>query len=101
MKTNLSFSTPADVETECLVAVILDRGEKDKIEAYVAANDKTVQDAAADVIGSGEATGKNFETTLLHQAAELKAKRLLLIGGGKAKQFSSIELRKIAGTAAR
>jgi leucyl aminopeptidase len=101
MKTNLSFSTPADVETECLVAVILDRGEKDKIEAYVAANDKTVQDAAADVIGSGEATGKNFETTLLHQAAELKAKRLLLIGGGKAKQFSSIELRKIAGTAGR
>src|SRR4029077_18503935 len=31
----------------------------------------------------------------------LKAKRLLLIGGGKAKTFSTSDLRKIAGTALR
>src|SRR5439155_4514010 len=40
MKTNLSFSTPAEVETECLVAVVLDRGEKERTEAFVATNDK-------------------------------------------------------------
>jgi leucyl aminopeptidase len=31
----------------------------------------------------------------------LKAKRLLLVGGGKAATFSSFELRKVAGTAVR
>ena len=28
MKTNLSLSNPAEVETECLVAIVLDRAEK-------------------------------------------------------------------------
>jgi leucyl aminopeptidase len=101
MKTNLSFVNPADVETECLVAVVLDRGEKDKTEAFVAASDKAVQDAAAEVIASGEVTAKNFETTLLHKPAKLKAKRLLLLGGGKAKKFSAPDLRKLAGAAVR
>ena len=101
MKTNLSFANPADVETECLVAVVLDRGEKDKTEAFVASSEKAIQDAAAEVIASGEATGKNFETTLLHKPAKLKAKRLLLLGGGKAKKFSAPDLRKLAGAAVR
>ena len=100
MKTNLSFSAPAEVETDCLVAVVLDRGEKDKTDAYLAIEDKSVQQAAADVLGT-EATGKMLETTLLHKPANLKAKRLLLIGGGKAKKFSSLELRKLAGAAVR
>ena len=101
MKPNLSFANPADVETECLVAVVLDRGEKDKTEAFVASSEKAIQDAAAEVIASGEATGKNFETTLLHKPAKLKAKRLLLLGGGKAKKFSAPDLRKLAGAAVR
>jgi len=101
MKTNLSFANPADVETECLVAVVLDRGEKDKTDVFVASGDKAVQDAAAEVIASGETTGKNFETTLLHKPAKLKAKRLLLVGGGKAKKFAASDLRKLAGAAVR
>jgi leucyl aminopeptidase len=101
MKTNLSLATPADLETECLVAVVLDRGEKDKTEAFVASSDKAVQDAATEVIASGETTGKNFETTLLHNPAKLKAKRLLLLGGGKAQKFSASDLRKLAGAAVR
>jgi leucyl aminopeptidase len=42
-----------------------------------------------------------MESTLLHKPAGLKAKRLLLIGGGKAKSFAASELRKIAGAALR
>ena len=38
---------------------------------------------------------------MLHKPAGLKAKRLLLIGGGKAKKPSVSELRKIAGAAVR
>jgi leucyl aminopeptidase len=60
-----------------------------------------VRDASKDVISSGEVTAKLFEATLLHNPTGLKAKRLLLLGGGKAKTFSAAELRKLAGAAVR
>ncbi|HEV2022943.1 MAG TPA: leucyl aminopeptidase [Terriglobales bacterium] len=100
MKTLLSFSKPAELETECLVAVVLDHGEKDKPAAKIA-GDPAIASAAADAIASGEMTGKAFESVLLHRPQGLKAKRLLLIGGGKAKAFSAYELRLLAGAAAR
>src|SRR5882672_6442484 len=110
MKTNLSFSNPAEIETECLVAIVLDMtekspGEKDKPQVApqvtIDTSDAAVKDAAADVIAGGEVTGKTFETTLLHHPAKLKAKRLLLLGGGKAKSFSAFDLRRLAGAAVR
>ncbi len=101
MKTSLFLSSAAQLETECLVAVVLDRGDKDKTETFVAAADQAVQQAAADVVSSGDATGKNFETTWLHKPAGLRAKRLLLIGGGKSEKFGHSDLRKLAGTAVR
>ena len=111
MNTNLSSSVPSQLETDCLVAVVLDRGEKDRNEKdhgekdkpapSVECSDTAVREAAKDVIASGEVTGKAFETTLLHHPAGLKAKRLLLVGGGKAKIFSAAELRKLAGAAVR
>src|SRR5229473_1284988 len=55
MKTNLSFSNPAEVETECLVAVALDRGEKDRPQVSIETSDAAVKDAATDVIARGEA----------------------------------------------
>ena len=103
MKTNLSLSHPAEVDAECLVAVVLDRseGKKDKPQISVETSDAALKDACADVIASGEVSGKLLETTLIHKPAKLKAKRVLLIGGGKAKTFSTSELRKIAGVAVR
>jgi leucyl aminopeptidase len=111
MNTNLSFSVPSQLETECLVVVVLDRSEKDQSEKDQSKKDKpavtlessdaAVREAAKDVISSGEVTGKTFETTLLHRPIGLKAKRLLLLGGGKAKTFSAAELRKLAGAAVR
>jgi leucyl aminopeptidase len=106
MKTNLSSSVPSQLETDCLVVVTLDRSEKDRSEKDKAApsvesSDSAILDAAKDVISSGEVTAKPFETTLLHRPIGLKAKRLLLVGGGKAKNFSASELRKLAGVAVR
>jgi leucyl aminopeptidase len=111
MNTNLSSSVPSQLETECLVVVVLDRSEKDQSEkdqskkdkpvVTVESSDAAVREAAKDVVSSGEVTGKTFETTLLHRPAGLKAKRLLLLGGGKAKTFSAAELRKLAGAAVR
>jgi leucyl aminopeptidase len=107
MKITLYTETPSQVETECLVVSVLDvsektgNGNKDKPMPQILSDDKAVVAAALDLVASGEVTGKMLEVTLLHKPAGLKAKRLLLIGGGKAKTFSTSELRKIAGTAVR
>ena len=105
MKIILSALNPADLETECLAVVVFDNGDdragKDKHQASVATSDKAIQEAAAEVIARGEVTGKMLETTLVHRPAKLKAKRLLLVGGGKARTFSHSELRRTAGAAAR
>jgi leucyl aminopeptidase len=114
MKTTLSFDTPAELETESLVAVVLDHAEKDastksqspsdkkeKAQLKLATGDGVVQAAAADLLAGGELTGKPFESNLLHKPSGLKAKRLLLISGGPAKKFTTYELRRIAGAAVR
>ncbi|MGA7379744.1 MAG: leucyl aminopeptidase [Terriglobales bacterium] len=106
MKTILSLSAPAEIETECLAVVVLDKSDKgrsaqDRPELTVASGDGAISAAAADIIAGGEVSGKMCEATLLHRPAKLKAKRLLLLGGGKAKDFTSSELRKLAGVAVR
>ena len=101
MKTEISFSAPSQVETECLVAIVLDRGQNSKPNPAIETSDKAVASAAADLLASGEVTGKIFETTMIHRPQGLKARRLLLVGGGKAANFSGYELRKLSGTAVR
>jgi len=101
MKTSLSSASPSQLDTECLVVAALDRGSKDKIEVSLETSDSAVKQAAAEVIANAEVTGKSLETTLLHHPAGLKAKRLLIVGGGKAQSFSGFELRRVAGTAVR
>jgi leucyl aminopeptidase len=109
MKTSLSFTTSASkLETESLVAVVLDHAtetsaavKREKPQLKLATSDVAVQSVAADLLASGEITGKPFEINLLHKPAGLKAKRLLLISGGVAKTFTSYDLRRLAGAAVR
>jgi leucyl aminopeptidase len=107
MKITLSTTAPSQTETECLVVTMVDASEKngngadDKPKPQILTDDAAVLSAAADLLSTGEVSGKALETTLLHKPAGLKARRLLLIGGGKAKKFSTSELRKIAGAAVR
>jgi leucyl aminopeptidase len=121
MKTILSFSTPAELETEALVVLALDYSEKDRFDKdhsdkdhsknpavnqdkpqlKLATADTTVQAVAADLLASGELTGRAFETNLMHKPSGLKAKRLLLVSSGPAKKFTSYELRRAAGAAVR
>jgi leucyl aminopeptidase len=101
MNTILKLANPAEVETECLVVVVVDAGEKDKNQPRLLTSNDAIQKVAADLLHTGEVAGKIFETVMLYQPQGLKAKRLLLVGGGKQKNFSSYELRKVAGTAVR
>jgi leucyl aminopeptidase len=107
MKSTISLSSPSDLPTEALVAVVLDYGQTGasnnggKPELKVATEDRALQSAAADLLASGELSGKSLETNLLHKPNGLKALRLLLVSGGNAKKFSSYDLRRVAGTAVR
>src|SRR5438067_9150295 len=109
MNTKLALTKPAELETECLAVAVLDHaesksrdnGKPEKPAPKVASGDSAIASAAAELIASGELTGKSCEMVLLHSPRGLKAKRLLLVGGGKAKSFSAYELRKLAGAAVR
>ena len=107
MNIKLAVSIPSQIDTECLVVAVVDAAEKPangdnhKPKPQLLTDDRAVLAAAAELLASGEVTGKALETTLLHKPIGLKAKRLLLIGGGKAQSFATSELRKIAGTAVR
>jgi leucyl aminopeptidase len=108
MKINLNTAPLSQIETECLVVAVVDNAadnnngdQSENHNPQIQTDDQAVLAAAADLVASGEVTGKLLETTLLHKPQGLKAKRLLLVGGGKAKKFSSSELRKLSGAAVR
>jgi leucyl aminopeptidase len=101
MDTRLIVANIAEAETECLVVVAIDHGDKQKPEPRLAYQEPVLEKAAAEVLASGEVTGKAGETVLIHRPQGLKAKRLLITGGGKAKNFGSAEVRKAAGSAVR
>src|SRR3974390_792071 len=87
-------STPiSGLETECLVVTAVAAAEKSengtgkKPAPRLITDDPAVNAAASELIASGEVTAEAMELTLLHKPAGLAAKRLLVVGGGKAKTF--------------
>jgi len=101
MEIKLITSSPADVETECLVIFALDHGEKQKSDARLTNRDAALEKAAAELLSTGEVTSKAYEAAMIHRPLGLKAKRLLVVNAGKAKTFTPAELRKAAGSAVR
>lgn len=63
--------------------------------------DRLTRGAAAAVFASGEFKAELHRTCLIHNPKGLKARRLLLIGAGKERDFSIARLRELAGTAIR
>ena len=101
MKFDLVIKNAAAIDTDCLVVPVIDKGEKDKPQASLLNPEKPFQDAAQELITSGELSGKPLELAMLYRPAGIKAKRVLLVGGGKESKFNPNDLRKIAGAAAR
>src|SRR5579862_9268621 len=60
-----------------------------------------VADQVKELYDSGEFSGKALEVAILHRPAGLKAKRLVLAGGGKREKFDAAELRKLTGAVVR
>jgi leucyl aminopeptidase len=101
MKTELLAAQASQVETDCLVLVALDHGEKDKPSAKLANSEAVFTRVAEEVIAAGELSGKLLETIMFYRPSGAKAKRVLIVGGGSAEKFTPNELRKVAGAAVR
>jgi leucyl aminopeptidase len=101
MKLVLSSSSPSQLETECLVVPVLDQGDAKNPAPVIQSSDTALRALAQPLIDGKELTGKAFETLFLYAPQGVKAKRVLFLGGGKAKNYSSVELRRVAGAAVR
>ena len=116
MNTNISSSAPSQVETDCFVAVVLDqsdRDQSDKGQTKRTRPAKTNLSLPSPLLMTPSAPLQRMSSLAAKSLASLskrrsciaqpglKAKRLLLLGGGKAKTFSASDLRKLAGAAVR
>src|SRR5215469_2975271 len=91
METKLIAGNAAEIETECLVVVALDHGDKRKSDARLAHRDVALEKSAAELLSTGEVTSKQFEAALLHHPQGLKAQRLLVVMAARPKtSISSI-----------
>jgi len=103
MNTKLLSSALSDVETELLAVFAADaaNGKDAKPEIRLLTEDDGPRRAIQAVLDAGEFRAEANETLLLHSPAGLKAKRLLLVGLGKAAKATVHDARKAAGTAVR
>ena len=103
MKTQLVFKNLAGVETELLAVLAADAqtAKGGQPQPVLLTTDSAVVAAAASVLASGEFKAGANETLLLHAPSGLPAKRLLIVGVGKAAKASAHSVRSAAGTAVR
>jgi len=103
MRTELSLTALAEIETELLAVLAADtQTAQDALPApSLLTADPAVQAAAAAVLASGEFKASANETVLLHAPAGLAAKRLLLVGLGKQAKVTVDAVRNAAGVAVR
>src|ERR1700761_8654443 len=102
MRTELSFASLNEIETELLAILAVDaqaaKGPDAKPEPLLLTSNEAVKSAAAIVLAGGEFKAGANETLLLHSPSGLKAKRLLLIGLGKQAKATLTSVRNAAGT---
>ena len=105
MNLEVRSAAASAVEIDVLVVFVVDQNtskEKSaKPDLVVLTTDRSIQEAAARVLASGEFGGKANEVLLLHEPKGVKAARLLLVGLGKTEKVSALDLRRAAGTAVR
>jgi leucyl aminopeptidase len=105
MRTDLSFTPLAELETEILAVLAVDaqtaKGPDAKPQPVLLTTDAAVLEAAASVLASGEFKAGANETLLWHAPVGVAATRLLIVGLGKQAKVTSSAVRNAAGTAVR
>jgi leucyl aminopeptidase len=97
MQVHVSNDAAASVASGALVVPVFAGGAVDGVSAEV---DRTLNGAIADVLASGEITGKTGESSLIH-AKDAPFKRVLVIGLGDREKLTVGALAKYAGAAVR
>ena len=100
MEIRLNFAALEDLETEALAVVVFDK-EKGEPLGPGAEQSEPLRRLVHPLLESGEASGKPYESAMIHRPEGLKARRLVLVGGGKRDRFGAVELRRAVGAAAR
>ncbi len=86
----------ASCETECLIVGV----EADaQLSPSASALDSAAQGYISDIVNGGDIKGKTAETLLLQKVPGVKARRVLLIGLGKADERNDRNYRKIVKAA--
>jgi len=104
MNTKILSVPSSDVSTELLAVFAVDAAPKGAAKPEIrllAGDDAPAQAAAQSVLAGGEFKAEPCETLLIHNPAGLKAKRLVIVGLGKAAKLTPHEVRKAAGVAVR
>ena len=93
MQVELKAGRPEEIDTDALILISFEGGAE--------AHGEIAGGWLKEIHASGEFSGKALEIALLHRPAGLKAKRLLVIGGGKREQFTPAEARNASAAAVR
>src|SRR5581483_6682475 len=97
MQVHVSNDAATSVQTGALVVPVFAGGA---LEGAAAEIDRALDGAIADVLASGEISGKPNETSLVHAKAA-PFKRVLVVGLGERAKLTPSALAKLAGTAVR
>jgi leucyl aminopeptidase len=99
MEVRAEFEKFYDVEADALVVTIYEGERAD--EGALKELDDLTGGVLKEILGTDEMRGKQGDMAYIHQPGKIKARRLLLVGGGKREDFSFDTVRRVSGTAAR
>ena len=99
MEVRADYSKFYEVEADALVVTIYE-GEKAD-EGALKELDERTNGVVSEMLASDEMRGKPGDQAFLYRPGALKAKRLLLVGGGKRDELTFESVRKIVGGATR
>jgi leucyl aminopeptidase len=88
-----------EVEADALVVLVFE-GESPTDGVLGEVNEKT-GGLISELLGSDELRGKSGDMVFVYRPGEVKAKRMLLVGGGKREDFDFDAVRTVSGAAAR
>ncbi len=96
MKIIVKSSPPEQAVADLVVVSAFEEG---RLPEPLASLDRALGGQLADLYASGDFSGKAGQTTLLYTRGQTPAKRLLLVGLGKADDFTLDKVRQAAGRA--
>ncbi len=88
METKIVFTPFEAIDTDAMVLIAFEQAAQ-------------AHPWIAELVNSGEFTGKLLDTVILHHPNGVGARRLVAVGGGKSDRFTAAEMRQVAGAVVR